>query len=426
MSDRLDTSDEIVTFAPIEASTASSDVNSTGAQEPIDLPPLPESDPTGGWGHTTPGEAGLIPCPACETDGPFRVSGPEPVGSAGWTRPTCSSYPPPLCTDGWVELANHQIRVGDELEIKFPHKPLFSEQVMVREDGMISLPLIESVMAAGLTPEQLQQTLSERYRALQYDPLAARAGPVEKKYLLSVGDKLEVRFDTERPDPQLSQLGDSVTVRPDGRISLPLIGTVVAEGKTPEELEAEVAALYRQYYKEADPVLIVREFTNDRVLVDGEMKRTGLKNIDDVVVLTRKFERLVFVGGEVVRPGFVKLAGPMTVTQAILAAGGPKRSAELRTVAMFREGPYHRAEGRLLNLNCRFTYENQKRIPPEQRLALHDVPLAANDVVIVPKTMISKVGDTLDQYVYQLIPMTRNTSFQYVYTTGSSLGFFGF
>jgi len=35
------------------------------------------------------------------------------------------------------ELVEHLISVGDELEIKFPHRPLFSEKVMVREDGMI-------------------------------------------------------------------------------------------------------------------------------------------------------------------------------------------------------------------------------------------------------------------------------------------------
>ena len=244
--------------------------------------------------------------------------------------------------------------------------------------------------------------------------------------MLSVNDKLEIRFDNEQPNSQMSQLNDAVIIRPDGKISLPLIGTVQAEGKTPEELEAELAGLYQKYYKEARPVLIVREFTNNQVLVDGKMTRTGIKNLDDVVVLNRSYVRMVFVGGEVNRPGFVKLKGPMTASQAIIAAGGLKPTAELRTVAMFREGENHQVIGRLLNLKSQWTYEKQKLIPEDQRLAIWNVPLQSGDVVIVPKTMIAKVNDTLDQYVYQLIPMTRNTSFQYVYTTGSSIGLLGF
>ena len=323
-------------------------------------------------------------------------------------------------------VAEHRIRVGDELEIKFPHKPLFSEKVMVGEDGMISLPLIAPVQAAGLTPEALRQSLAKKYRAFQYDPLAARENSVEKKYLLSVNDKLEIRFDNEQPNSQMSQLNDAFTIRPDGKISLPLIGTVQAEGRTPEELEADVARRYQKYYTEANPVLIVREFTNNQVLVDGKMTRMGIKNLDDVVVLNRSYERMVFVGGEVNRPGFVKLRGPMTVSQAIIAAGGLKPTAELRTVAMFHEGENNQVIGKLLNLKCQWTYENQKRIPENQRLDIEDVPLQSGDVVIVPKTMIAKINNALDQYVYQLIPMTRNTQFSYLYTTGSAIGAFGF
>jgi|GEM_PF-950634 protein involved in polysaccharide export with SLBB domain len=326
----------------------------------------------------------------------------------------------------FFDPAMHAIRVGDELEIKFPHKPLFSEKVMVREDGMIAVPLIKPVLAAGLTPEMLQAELAKRYRALQYDPSANRTRPVKKKYLLSVKDRLDIRFDSSGVDSPLDKLCDSVTIRPDGKISLPLIGTLTAEGKTPEELEAEVVARYQKFYKEASPVLIVREFTNNQVFVDGAMKRTGLKDIDDVVVLTRSFERMVYVAGEVVRPGFVKIRGPMTVSQAIIAAGGPKRTAEMRTVARFRQGVNNQAVGELLNLKSQWTYEGQKRIPQHMRLPIQDLPLGANDVVIVPKTTIGKVTDVLEQYVYQLVPMTRNTQFQYLYSTGGAVGAFGF
>ena len=407
------------------------------------VPPLPNGTTSPSWGHSDlpdnmaehylpdnlaenylpeqcescrgGGSFSSTPCPACQSTGRRRCSPDSPL-----------FYPCAQCNAVTASNTEHKIRVGDELEIKFPHKPLFSEQVMVGEDGMISLPLIDPVKASGLTPQALRQTLAEKFKAFQYDPSSARENSAEKKYLLSVNDKLEIRFDNEQPNSEMTRLNDAVTIRPDGKITLPLIGTVDAEGRTPEELEAEVAKRYQKYYKDADPVLIVREFTNNQVFVDGKMTRTGIKNLDDVVVLTRSFKRMVFVGGEVMRPGLVELKGPMTVSQAIIAAGGPKRTAEMRTVAMFSEGENNKAIGKLLNMKCQWTYENQKKIPEDQRLDIEDEALQSSDVIIVPKTMIAKVTDTLEQYVYQLVPMTRNTQFQYLYTTGSAVGAFGF
>ena len=388
-------------------SDASPTPTDTQTFEPIDIVTQPqrqpqpqlETVPVSDWGHS---------------------QFPEQQVATSATCRDCESgrrnYQPEIYQEVF-DPAIHAIRVGDELEIKFPHKPLFSEKVMVREDGMIAVPLIEPVQTAGLTPEMLQAELAKQYRALQYDPSANRTHPLNKKYLLSVKDRLDIRFDSSGENSALDKLSDSVTIRPDGKISLPLIGTLTAEGKTPEELEAEVVARYQKFYKEASPVLIVREFTNNQVLVDGAMRRTGLKDIDDVVVLTRSFERMVYVAGEVVRPGFVKFRGPMTVSQAIIAAGGPKR-----TVARFRQGINNQAVGELLNLKSQWTYEGQKRIPRHMRLAIQDMPLGANDVVIVPKTGIAKLTDVLEQYVYQLVPMTRNTQFQYLYTYISHMG----
>jgi polysaccharide export outer membrane protein len=374
------------------------------------LTPAPiESEVEGGWGHTEISQIGLVP--------QAEVAVPAPAATEYFPAPAC---------EGGCGFAGHTIRVGDELEIKFPHKPLFSEKVMVREDGMVAVPLIEPVHAAGLTPEALQTELQNRYRALQYDPSSVRSRPIDKKYLLSVKDKLDIRFDSENSNSALNKLSDTVTIRPDGKISLPLIGTLAAEGKTPEELEEEIVSRYREYYRDAKPVLIVREFTNNKVLIDGRMKRTGMKDIDNVVVLTRTFERMVYVGGEVQKPGFVKFRGPMTVSQAIIAAGGPKRTAELRTVARFQEGVNQRVIGDLIDLKTQWTYEKQKKTDHCKRPAVDDMLLGANDVVIVPKTRIAKLNDCLDQYLYQLIPMTRNTQFQYLYTTGTTVGAFGF
>lgn len=216
----------------------------------------------------------------------------------------------------------------------------------------------------------------------------------------------------------MKNLNDSVTVRPDGKISLPLVGTVVAEGKAPKELESKLAVLYREYYKNARPVLIVWEFTNNQFLVGDKLVRAGLKNIDDVVVLTRTFERLVFVAGEVGRPGFVKLKGPMTVSQAVIGSGGVKRTAELRTAVLFHKGDDGCRTATTLNMRGLWR--------PDKPQPMEDLALQPCDVTIIPKTRIARVNDALDQYIYQLLPMAKNTSFQYVYTTGASVGLFSF
>src|SRR5690242_18295644 len=60
----------------------------------------------------------------------------------------------------------------------------------------------------------------------------------EKSYRIDIGDELELRF------PDMPSMNDSTRVRTDGKIVLPLIGAVQAEGVAPEQLEAELAKRY--------------------------------------------------------------------------------------------------------------------------------------------------------------------------------------
>ena len=70
--------------------------------------------------------------------------------------------------------------------------------------------------------------------------------PTVDRYLLSPGDEIEVKF---YYNPELS---DRVTIRPDGRISLLLVDSVVAEGRTPEELDDILTDLYLQKLDRVD------------------------------------------------------------------------------------------------------------------------------------------------------------------------------
>lgn len=58
----------------------------------------------------------------------------------------------------------------DEIEVKFHYQPEFNDRIKIRPDGKISLQLIDEVEASGLTPEELDKVLSEKYSKLLVQP----------------------------------------------------------------------------------------------------------------------------------------------------------------------------------------------------------------------------------------------------------------
>ena len=62
-----------------------------------------------------------------------------------------------------------------------------------------------------------------------------------------------------------------------GQISLPLVGTVQAGGKTVEELEKELMALYsKSYLQDPQITVFIKEFTSQRVTIEGAVKNAGI------------------------------------------------------------------------------------------------------------------------------------------------------
>lgn len=178
------------------------------------------------------------------------------------------------------------------------------------------------------------------------------------RYRINPGDTIEFKF-TFNED-----LNEKVTVRPDGYISLPMIGDVAADGETPESLAHAVSARYAPILKRPDVVTIMRDFSSQRV----------------------------FVAGEVFAPGVVPLAGHMTLTQALLSAGGVKPTGRGREVLLLRYGG-----------------SNQAAVTPVSikdllRGKAPDILLTAYDVVYVPRTRIAQVGLFVEQYINDIVP----------------------
>jgi polysaccharide export outer membrane protein len=103
---------------------------------------------------------------------------------------------------------------------------------------------------------------------MQIDPGLAKDGPQSDEYIIGAGDQLSI-FVYRNPD--LSEGG--VAVRPDGRISTPLIEDIMAAGKTPKDLAHDIEQRLTKFIQDPNVTVIVRSFVGppDRqVRVIGE------------------------------------------------------------------------------------------------------------------------------------------------------------
>lgn len=105
-------------------------------------------------------------------------------------------------------------------------------------------------------------------------PTGDTAGQVLELFHLGPSDQIDISVWEE---PALSS---TVTVRPDGKISLPLIGSVDVAGKTPEEVEVELQERFRTFLGDPIVVVIVVGFNSAQVSVLGEVASPGRYVLD--------------------------------------------------------------------------------------------------------------------------------------------------
>lgn len=186
-------------------------------------------------------------------------------------------------------------------------------------------------------------------------------GPaLSEEYLIQSGDLLEMKFFYN------PEMNDGMAVRPDGRISMQLIGEVMAAGRTPNDL----SLLLRQKYGKE------------------------LKN-PEITVIVRSFGSRVYVDGEVKKPGELELLRPLTVMQAISRAEGLTEKAWKEALVI------RRIKGReplVMKLDL------------DEVLAgkdfSQDVGLVPFDIVYVPRSPIANVNLWVHQYIRANIPIT--------------------
>jgi polysaccharide biosynthesis/export protein len=249
--------------------------------------------------------------------------------------------------------------------------------------------------------------------------VAIAAGP---EYRIGIDDIIAISIFDQK------DLDQVVTVRPDGKVSLLLVGEVEAGGLTVAELASRLTTQYGRTIRAAQVSVTVREIRSRPVFFPANVVRPGTiqltqdltvlqalsavggaiatadlesayvlrgqtrmpvnlqamlqkgdmsQNIKlqpgDIVVLPNA--DFVYVQGEVKTPGQVKYTKGLTVTTAIAGAGGVTPLASLRRVRIVRgDGP----KKQILNVNV-----NDILNDPNAK----DVPLMPNDVITVPQSL---------------------------------------
>jgi polysaccharide export outer membrane protein len=168
----------------------------------------------------------------------------------------------------------------------------------------------------------------------------AADGPVRELYKVNPGDILEVSVWKEQ------DLQRQLLVNPDGHLAFPLAGDMMAEGKTVEQLRQELAAKLSRFI----PEVVV---TVAALKVDGN---------------------LVYVLGQVARPGVFVMNRTTDVMQAISMAGGPTPFADLDEIRILRRGD----QGSQIAIP--FKYNDVK----QGKKLDQNILLRAGDTVIVP------------------------------------------
>lgn len=322
------------------------------------------------------------------------------IGLLGVVLAACSALPqgsiqtPPIATAPTGEPSptapGYVLAVGDEVELRFADRPDMIHTLRVQPDGQVSPPYLPPQPAVGRTVAEVAQGVRAELAKLA-------DGGAPAQYLLSYGDDLEIRFVNYR------NLNQIVRIRPDGFISLTYVKAIAAAGKTPEALENELTARYKEYLRHPELTLSVRGYSSNNVRVGSRLLPAGLLASDPVVSLRSFASPQVFVGGEVVRPGVIAFRSNMTVMQALVEVGGYKPSGELRNVIILRKSG---ASGVLMRRNL---------LTDLTEGTTNDMILAPSDVIVLPKTTISSVAEVVDQYVYQLFAPLKNSSFGFVY-----------
>jgi polysaccharide export outer membrane protein len=159
-------------------------------------------------------------------------------------------------------------------------------------------------------------------------------------YVIGPDDVLSIVFWKDK------DLSAEVIVRPDGKVSLPLLNDIQAQGRTPDELRDALKQAAQAFVEDPNPTVMVKEIKSRRV----------------------------FITGQVEKPGPYPLTAEITVLQLIAMAGGMREFADGSNITIIRKAENGRAE--ILPFNYRDVLKRKN--------LTQNVQLKPGDTVVVP------------------------------------------
>ena len=198
--------------------------------------------------------------------------------------------------------------------------------------------MLAVVPAKAQEPAGSHQTAQSPVPAIP-DETVKKSATADPNYVIVAQDVLDINVWKE---PDVSR---TVPVRPDGKISLPLLNDVQAAGLTPAQLAAQVTDSLKKYVTNPQVTVIVTVINSQRV----------------------------YILGEVTRPGAFPLIPGMSVLQALSSAGGFTQFAKVKSIFVRR---FENGKEEKFPFNYREVIGGKK---PEQ-----DILLKAGDTIVVP------------------------------------------
>ena len=173
----------------------------------------------------------------------------------------------------------------------------------------------------------------------------------DQPYRLQPSDQLQLSY---RYTPEYDE---SLTIQPDGMVSIRLIGSVKIGGLTLDEAHAAILSQLNTRLNDPDISLTLHDFVKPSYTVVGQ----------------------------VTSPGKFEMHGTITALDAIAMAGGFKDSAKHSQVILFHRIDSDTARTRILNM--------KKLMNPKHPELEEDVTLEPGDLLVVPKNKVSKIAD---------------------------------
>lgn len=226
---------------------------------------------------------------------------------------------------------------------------VYSYQALAKED------LEAEIQKKKEAQKRDRKTAEEtKFQAIKEKEIKEKETTIAKKREYRIGEEDELSISVWG----WNDLKVDAIVRPDGKISFPLIGDVQAVGLTLTEIDHRITEMLKSYIRAPDVSIMLRKIGGNKVIVLGEVSS----------------------------PGVYKVSGDNTVLEVIALAGGFKEDAVLSSVIVIKGG-LRNPEGKRINLSRAIDRTDMSQ----------NITLEPEDIVYVPKKFIANVNYALRQ-----------------------------